>query len=1016
MGVVLVRTGRIVTIAALCAVAVSRIASGQEAQRITGQVLDADGKFPVPSVRIAVPGTTLGALTTDSGRFTLRNVPTDAKTIEVRRIGYLGVTVPLVRGQTDYTVSIRQDVLHLEQEVITGVATTTNSKTAATYDPVITGDQLNGAPAATIENALQGKVAGVQIDQNSGAPGGGMQVNIRGVTSIYGNTEPLYVVDGVLVSNATFATGLNSVSGAGSQNGGGTPGNQDQSVNRIADLNPNDIESIQVLEGAAAASIYGSKAAAGVIVITTKKGEAAEAPHWHFHGNLGQLKDVTKYPSNYGRPSDSAGAGNVGPNGCSLTFEFEGLCTGASGPGRLTPAFSHNLVADSSLHITGYEEGVGLSVEGGVPMATYYTGVDWDRQQGALQDNSDRKTHANGSFTLHPSPKIDIGLTALYTQRRVVLPFGDDGVGGPISGALFGGPGTGQYLFDGFLLSPSITEQIRSNEAVDRFTVGGNSTVRVLPWLTWRGNAGVDYVGVFDYIVLPSIAQSLTATPASAQDNAIYEYTGATSISAKYPIPVGSELLGTTTLGGEWVDYSLHAIFGGGAGIAPGTNSVAGATKGFTATETNQDVVNIGGYIQQQFAWRNVLFASVSGRVDGNSAFGANNSTAFYPSGNISYVISDEPYWPRNDYISSLRVRAAAGQSGREPTFRLATGSFTGAAYNLNGAGDQVGLIPNSIAVPNLKPERSTEYEAGFDVGFWKDRFTVATTVYDRIEKQLIESVPLDISTGQLSIPTNLGEVDNRGLELSFNGDLFRSRPVTVSLAANFAANRNKLVNFGSIPFSVVSSSLNTVQENIAGQPLGVYVSVPYTYHDLNHDGVIEPNEITYGSKPTIVGEPGPRDELTLSPTITVFRYFRLNAQFDRRDGVTVFDGGDEFRCIPFSNGRECNDPTAPLKDQAASVAANFGGTDYGYLLNGSFWKVREVSLTMIMPDEWARYLLGGRAASLTLAARNVATWTPYRGLDPEGSEFGGQVTLANQQFLTEPPLRVLSARVDITW
>ncbi len=223
---------------------------------------------------MSVVGTTLGTITSDSGRFTLRNVPAGVKAIEIRRIGYVGATIPLVAGQTEYTVTLHQDVLHLEQEVITGVATTTTSKNAATHDPVVTGDQLNGAPAATIENALQGKVAGVQIDQNSGAPGGGMQVNIRGVTSIFGNTEPLYVVDGVIVSNSTINGGLNAITGA---NGiGVTQSIQDQSVNRIADINPNDIESMQVLEGAAAASIYGSRAAAGVVVITTKKGSTSK--------------------------------------------------------------------------------------------------------------------------------------------------------------------------------------------------------------------------------------------------------------------------------------------------------------------------------------------------------------------------------------------------------------------------------------------------------------------------------------------------------------------------------------------------------------------------------------------------------------------------------------------------------------------------------------------------------------------------------------------------------------------
>ncbi len=256
------------------ALALVRSASGQETQRITGQVTDLDGKFPIPAVRITVTGTVLGTITSDSGRFALRNIPADAKSIEVRRIGYIAATISLVRGQTEYAVTLKQDVLHLEQEVITGVATTVQSKNAATYDPVVTSEQLNGAPAATIENALQGKVPGVQIDQNSGAPGGGLQVNVRGVTSINGNTEPLFVVDGVLVSDAVFQTGLNNLTNANGRNG--KPSTQDQSINRIADLNPNDIESMQVLEGAAAASIYGSRAAAGVVVITTKKGNVSK--------------------------------------------------------------------------------------------------------------------------------------------------------------------------------------------------------------------------------------------------------------------------------------------------------------------------------------------------------------------------------------------------------------------------------------------------------------------------------------------------------------------------------------------------------------------------------------------------------------------------------------------------------------------------------------------------------------------------------------------------------------------
>ena len=238
-------------------------------------------------------------------------------------------------------------------------------------------------------------------------------------------------------------------------------------------------------------------------------------------------------------------------------------------------------------------------------------------------------------------------------------------------------------------------------------------------------------------------------------------------------------------------------------------------------------------------------------------------------------------------------------------------------------------------------------------------------------------------------------------------------------MGAFLAVQRNKLVSQGPLPPNVIASGGfgNPIQEDIAGQPVGVFLSVPYTYKDLHHNGIITPDDITYGTKPVFVGEPGPREELTLSPTITIFKYFKVNALFDRRDGSTVFDQTDEFRCLgPFQVGRDCNDPKAPLKDQAAAVAFNTTGTDYGYLLNGSFWKVREVSFKLLAPDSWARRYLGGRSASLTVSGRNLATWSPFRGIDPEVNEFGGSATIASAQFFEQPPLRAWIARIDLSW
>ncbi len=969
---------------------------------VVGRVVDVDTKQGIADaiVRAGVPAR--AARTDGSGHYRLTAVPVGEVKVIVNRLGFAvanKTATVTAGGETTVDFALEPASLTLSQVIITGTSGTTElARVNGASIGVIEPDSIEQGPIQNFSDLLSSRVAGLTVIQNSGNVGTGSRIVLRGQGSASLSNNPLIVIDGVRAYNNTngYAFGL-----------GG------QTTSRFDDLDFNNIENVQVLRGPAAAALYGTEAAAGVIVISTKHGSIAQSPHWDFFASLGQLADKTRYPANYTRVGIFDGDTSAG---CSLIEEDAGACVGVTGPGRLTPATHYNLFQHSpGLFVKGYDEGTGLSVDGGSQAITYNTGANWDRQQGNVANNSDRWTHVNGGFEAHPYSLLDLGLTAMYTQRRIVLPLSDNAVGGVLSGLLLGNAAPGGYFFDGFLLSPENTTAIRNNEAVDRVTLGASGTLRAFPWLTLRGNVGVDYVDVFDYFVSPPAADVNFTYTASAQDQAIYEYTGAASIAANYPIV--PTLKGTTTIGGEWVDQSIHGVTGEGSSVIPGTNSVAGATGGYFASENNSDIVNIGGYVQQQFAWRDVLFATASARLDGNSAFGSQHSTALYPAGNISYNISDEPYWKRNDIISSLRYRIAGGQSGREPTFRLAQGSFTGASYNLLGAGSITGLVPNSTGNADLRPERSTEYETGFDVGFWRDRISLVVTAYDRTERDLVQAQPVDISTGIGSIVTNIGKIDNRGLEFTVNARIIQTEPFKFDLASTLNVARNKLVNLGSVGSSDVAFG-NTgaiIQENIGGQPLGVFTAVPYTYKDLNHDGVIEPNEITYGSKPVTVGEPGPREELTLSPTFTIFKYFQINAVLDRRDGITVYDGGDEFRTL-FQNGRESNDPTAPLKDQAAAVATEFGGTDYGYLLNGSFWKLREVSLKIIAPDSWVHRYLRGRTASLTLSGRNLATATPYRGLDPEVSEFGGQPTLANAQFFTQPPLRAFVGRIDISW
>ena len=277
--------GRLVTMAVVV-LAVSGIGHAAQAQtRITGRVVDPD-QAPIPTAQVLVTGTTVGANTSDSGRFTLQ-VPADGRSLTVRRIGFLGKTVPITAGQTDYTITLTRDVLRLEAQVVTGVATTVSLKSSANDVAVVNAQAVNEVPAPTIENAIQGLVPGALISQNNGGePGGGMQIQIRGITSINANASPLYVIDGVIIDNNQQQPGNNAVTF--STDGGVQQDPTDLGTNRIADFNPEDIESIEVLKGASASAIYGSKASSGVVIITTKRGTAGK-PQWRFSQKVGQF-------------------------------------------------------------------------------------------------------------------------------------------------------------------------------------------------------------------------------------------------------------------------------------------------------------------------------------------------------------------------------------------------------------------------------------------------------------------------------------------------------------------------------------------------------------------------------------------------------------------------------------------------------------------------------------------------------------------------------------------------------
>jgi len=966
------------------ALALVRSASGQEAQRITGQVTDAEAKIPIPAVRVSVTGTTLGALTTDSGRFTIRNVPAGTKTLEVRRIGYIGATITLVPGQTEYAVTLKQDVLHLEQEVITGVATTASSKNAVTHDPIVTGDQLNGAPTATIENALQGKVPGVQVDQNSGAPGGGLQVNVRGVTSINGNTEPLYVVDGVIVSNATFNTGLNALTGA---NGVAVPmSNQDQSVNRIADLNPNDIESMQVLEGAAAASIYGSRAAAGVVVITTKKGSVAkpeiDATEKFGHYELEHDLDARHFTLDQAYTLGAA----VGMSRASVLQNFNecnGFCD-------LQAQLYGNTQASNETDLT---------IRGGTPTTTYFLSGLTKYDNGAEINTGYNKQSVRASVNQTMFSTISVAANLSYTSSLTRTGVnGNDNLGVSGYDVLAYTPSffcmschaaNGQYVFNPFGQANAFQDAalMQTPDEVNRTTLGGTATWKLFTAtkqsLEIAAVGGADFVNERTQFYAPPNLQvqnsSLIQLPGTSTSGQSYNRLSNWSVSLIHTWTPSTLLSATTSIGltrDKNATYQNQDLGNGLVTNAYAYTNAAQIIPFYQQTESN----DAGYYAQEQlllFDERLSLTGGVNAERSSNN--GAINKFYPYPKVAGSYRILTGN--------TELKVRAAYGQAGTLPIYGVKFDSTLTQNYNsISGTG-----FAATLGDANVRPETNTSIETGADLTAFKGRLAVNATIFQkRVTNLLLQETVLP-SAGYIFGWTNGGQITNQGLELSLNATPIQAGKFTWSTTEEYSRVYDRIDNLPIPPFPAGNS--------FGDFPFGGYHIIPGASANAIYGYPTNQNQLEQMGNAAPALMLGFGNDLSYGP-------LHLHAFFDWRDGMSVDDLTQQYWDFAFS-GTGIQGNLADTAGTNARIAA-YDKKLTAYVYHASFLKLRELTAKWDLPHNFVSGVGQGylQHASLVLTGRNLFTITNYPGLDPEVSNFGTQAFGRGQDVTPFPPTR----------
>ncbi|HEX7118091.1 MAG TPA: SusC/RagA family TonB-linked outer membrane protein [Longimicrobiales bacterium] len=975
---------------------------------ISGQVTDEATGAPLVGVQVAVVGTNLSVGTNENGRYLILNVPAGEHQVRASLIGYgpQSATVTVRAGETAaQNFALQISAIELASVVVTATGEQQQLREIGSSVGVINVEDVALAPVQSMSDLLQGRSAGMTVLKSSGGTGTGSRIRIRGSNSISLSNEPLLVIDGVRVDNDPTFLGF----GVGGQQ-----------PSRFNDLNPENIESIEILKGPAASALYGTAAANGVIQVTTKKGRAG-APQFRAWAELGRIENVVDFPTNHV-------ALDAGGNFCPVFVQAQGACT----PVETYQADPLDAEATSP-YTTGNFRTLGASVSGGSNEATYYVSGEVTTEDGVYDDGESfgegfddmddlRRINVRANLTGRLSDKLSLGSSVGFVETDLELPQADNALFGIIGMGLTAAP-TPEAVENnfGYESPPQAHYDWITSQDVSRFTGSITADWRPVPWLSVHGTGGLDRTATGELNRIPresfyNIFGGIYSEGWIQRfDYDIYRFDSNVSGTATFEPIEG--LVSTTTVGSQYLREDFSRIYAFGATLLPGVEtSLAGATTDFSTGEDNILNSTLSAYAQQRFGWQDRVFVNFAVRGDQNTAFGTDIGWIWYPSVSSSWVISEESFFPETPLVSTLRLRAAYGQAGLRPGATDALLSFSGEVGVLNNEPVPAFTI-DELGNLELKPERSTEWELGFESGFLDDKLGLDVTYFSKSSRDALVDQPLPGSPGGSdSRWVNLARVDNSGLEVLLRGQPVRTDRVQWDFTVSASWIKNELVDLGNDaqgePIPPIIFGLRSTQRHAEGHPLGSWFQRPIEeFSDANGDGMIEPDEVVLGDSAQFLGSPFPSREVSLGSSVYVSDWLRISALFDYRGGFELIDFTGGWRCALSLSCADAYDANAPLEKQAAIAALAEYGTWAGFVEDADFVKFRELSVTLNVPQEFARRI-GSDGLSLTLAGRNLATWTGYSGLDPEVS-FQGQANFTSGEFFTLPPTRAFTLRVD---
>jgi TonB-linked SusC/RagA family outer membrane protein len=1045
-----------------------------QSRTVTGRVTDQKTGEGLPGATVLLKGTTTGISTSIDGRFTL-NVPEAGGTLVISSVGMTTQEVAIGNRST-IDLALAVDNNELNEVVVTGYGGQQERRNVIGAIATVNSQQYKDQPIIGVDQALQGRAAGVQVTQNSGTPGSGISVRVRGAASINGSNEPLYVVDGLPV-----ITGNTTLLGTGNQ-----------LTNGINDLNPNDIESIEVLKDAAAAAIYGSRASNGVVLITTKRGKAGKAridvdyytgaqSVWKrpeiLNGEQQTQLFLDAAANRY--PANAAGnyVTNFGPAATPYIFrtnaELAAYVYGVrnvSGTGGLvsyvdaSPATYRPLSQfqnPSSATSTNWSNEVlrtapisnyGLTFSGGTDASRYRLALNYFDQEGTIVGSGFNRGSLRLSVDNKLSEKVRMGTSVGLTRSTNNRINNDNSIYGVLTTArlyaadlpIYNSNGT--YFKIGSLENPVAAANEPFIRTVNNRLIGTQYLeFEFIKNLKYRATFGLDFTygrddRFYSTLTNPGAAVRGEATLATVQDlnynhisalNYTKTFGDDHTLSALFVAEYQRDMYSDAT--SQATSFPSNAI----------RELAAGATKVIaTSTSTGNTLFGLLAKVDYAFKGRYLVGASV--RRDQSSRFGADNQVGYFPSGSVGWRVIDEPFLKDQTALSELKLRGSYGETGNQPTANFGSRGLISPGSNYLNQG---GLALSQLANPNLKWERTRQTNIGFDLGFLQNRLYVSVDVYQRKTDDLLLTQRLGADTGFTGYSANVGNIENKGLEFALTTVNLRNEGTGFNWETNFniSFNRNKVTKLSDPSITGVAAGF--ASRLIVDQPLGAFYGYrvekifqaqeeidalnrasstgvyqasltrpgDIKFRDLNNDGRITADD------QEIIGNAQPKFFGGITNTVR-FMNFDLSVLFQYNVGNKIYNSAasnTQGMSTDYGQDVAVLNRWTPTNTNTNIPRAVFGDPNTNtrnsdrFLEDGSYGRFKTVTLGYTFTNALATRA-HIRSLRIYAQAQNLVTFTKYSGLDPEVNSFSSSNTALGTDFFTFPQARTITGGITL--